>query len=273
MLRADGWRVEFLGADTPVDAAVAFAERIGRRRCSASARRETSRSTLLRDALAALEPAGLMVIVVGGAAMTPEIAGELEATYADARARPRGRAAAHVRHPVSPWLRPRLAGARAAAVWGLVEPIDRRLFRVPLLGHRPRLALLVTRGPHWRAVGWARAHRQRGRRRPRLLGPLRALRWQRVLVRRRVRDGRAPRHLPADDAHRPTAIPARGAPELPPMSRSGRAFAQATLPPSPVRCRARRCSCRSSTYGVGCAVREATDDGDDAIAHALAEAA
>ena len=29
MLRADGWRVEFLGADTPVDAAVAFAERIG----------------------------------------------------------------------------------------------------------------------------------------------------------------------------------------------------------------------------------------------------
>ena len=26
-----------------------------------------------------------MVIVVGGAAMTPEIAGELEATYADAR--------------------------------------------------------------------------------------------------------------------------------------------------------------------------------------------
>ena len=36
MLRADGWRVEFLGADTPVDAAVAFAERIGAG-CSASA--------------------------------------------------------------------------------------------------------------------------------------------------------------------------------------------------------------------------------------------
>ena len=29
MLRSDGWRVEFLGADTPADAAIAFAERSG----------------------------------------------------------------------------------------------------------------------------------------------------------------------------------------------------------------------------------------------------
>ena len=43
MLRADGWRVEFLGADTPVDAAVAFAERIGARMLCLSASR-TSRS-------------------------------------------------------------------------------------------------------------------------------------------------------------------------------------------------------------------------------------
>ena len=84
MLRADGWRVEFLGADTPVDAAVAFAERIGAGMLCLSASR-TESVDVLRDALGAVEPSGLMVIVVGGAAMTPEIAGELEATYADAQ--------------------------------------------------------------------------------------------------------------------------------------------------------------------------------------------
>jgi methanogenic corrinoid protein MtbC1 len=84
MLRADGWRVEFLGADTPVDAAVAFAERIGAGMLCLSASR-TESVDVLRDALGAVEPSGLIVIVVGGAAITPEIAGELEATYADAR--------------------------------------------------------------------------------------------------------------------------------------------------------------------------------------------
>ena len=38
---------------------------------------------MLRATLPAVEAAGLMMIVVGGAAVTPEIAGELEATYAD----------------------------------------------------------------------------------------------------------------------------------------------------------------------------------------------
>jgi methanogenic corrinoid protein MtbC1 len=84
MLRADGWRVEFLGADTPVDAAVAFAERIGARMLCLSASR-TESVAVLRDALPAVEPNGLIVIVVGGAAVTPEIARELEATYADGR--------------------------------------------------------------------------------------------------------------------------------------------------------------------------------------------
>jgi hypothetical protein len=46
------------------------------------------------------------------------------------------------------------AGAVAATVWGLLEPLDRRLLRsdysdVALLGK------LVTRGPRWRAVGFA----------------------------------------------------------------------------------------------------------------------
>lgn len=47
-----------------------------------------------------------------------------------------------------------LAGATAATVWGLLEPLDRRIFRwdysdVALLGK------LVTRGRGWRAAGFA----------------------------------------------------------------------------------------------------------------------
>jgi hypothetical protein len=46
------------------------------------------------------------------------------------------------------------AGAAAATVWALLEPLDRRIFRwdysdVALLGK------LVTRGPGWRAAGFA----------------------------------------------------------------------------------------------------------------------
>ena len=45
------------------------------------------------------------------------------------------------------------AGAAAATVWGLLEPLDRRLFRhdysdIALLGK------LVTRGPGWRVAGF-----------------------------------------------------------------------------------------------------------------------
>lgn len=47
-----------------------------------------------------------------------------------------------------------LAGAAAATAWGLLEPVDRRLFRydysdIALLGKA------VTRGPGWRPVGFA----------------------------------------------------------------------------------------------------------------------
>jgi hypothetical protein len=47
-----------------------------------------------------------------------------------------------------------LAGATAATVWGVLEPLDQRLFRygysdVALLGK------WVTRGSHWRAAGFA----------------------------------------------------------------------------------------------------------------------
>lgn len=46
------------------------------------------------------------------------------------------------------------AGAAAATVWGLIEPLDQRLLRcdysdVALLGK------LATRGPHWRLAGFA----------------------------------------------------------------------------------------------------------------------
>ncbi|MDF2751505.1 MAG: hypothetical protein K0T00_2681, partial [Gaiellaceae bacterium] len=46
------------------------------------------------------------------------------------------------------------AGAAAAIAWGLAEPLDRRALRydysdVALLGKA------VTRGPHWRAAGFA----------------------------------------------------------------------------------------------------------------------
>ncbi len=81
MLRSDGWRVEFLGADTPVDEAVAFAGAIGASILCLSASRPASVDAL-RATLPAVEPPGLMMIVVGGAAMTPEIAGELDAIYA-----------------------------------------------------------------------------------------------------------------------------------------------------------------------------------------------
>ena len=53
---------------------------------------------------------------------------------------------------MSPGTRAAAAGAAAAALWAMVEPLDRRLFRrdysdVAVLGQ------LVTRGPRWRTTG------------------------------------------------------------------------------------------------------------------------
>ncbi len=55
---------------------------------------------------------------------------------------------------MSPRARAAVAGAAAATVWGLLEPLDRRLLRcdysdVAVLGKA------VTRGPAWRPVGFA----------------------------------------------------------------------------------------------------------------------
>lgn len=80
MLRADGWRVEFLGADTPVDTACAFAGQIGATMLCISAAR-TESVDLLRSALSKGEAPLCPPLVLGGAAITPETARELRATY------------------------------------------------------------------------------------------------------------------------------------------------------------------------------------------------
>ena len=84
MLRTDGWRVEFLGADTPVDAALAFAEENGATMLCISTSRDESVAGL-RKALAAATPPTGLALVFGGAAMTPAVARELRGTYADDR--------------------------------------------------------------------------------------------------------------------------------------------------------------------------------------------
>lgn len=83
VLRADGWRVEFLGADTPVEAALAFAKDVGASMVCISASRPESVDLLRASLFAMASPAATLVI--GGAAVTPELARELRATYADGK--------------------------------------------------------------------------------------------------------------------------------------------------------------------------------------------
>ena len=82
MLRSDGWRVEFLGADTPADAAIAFAEESGATMLCVSASRRESVDAL-RKALTAASPPDDLTLVLGGSAMTPATARELRGVYAD----------------------------------------------------------------------------------------------------------------------------------------------------------------------------------------------
>ena len=128
---------------------------------------------------------------------------------------------------MSPWLQAGIAGGSAAAVWGALEPIDQRLFRFPY-SDIALLGKLATRGPHWRVAGWT-LHVVNG-----VLAGLvywglfqwiggNAF-WFAVgfaMVEHLVT---YPLTILTDRFH-----PARGASELPPMSRSGRAFAQATF--------------------------------------------
>jgi len=128
---------------------------------------------------------------------------------------------------MSPWLQAGLAGAAAAAVWGLEEPIDQRLFRFPY-SDIAILGKLVTRGPHWRAAGWV-MHVVNGAVAGLVFWALyehfggNAF-WFAVGFALIEHVATYPLTLLTDRFH-----PARGAPELPPMARSGRAFAQATF--------------------------------------------
>jgi hypothetical protein len=127
---------------------------------------------------------------------------------------------------VSSRLRAAAAGAAAATVWALLEPIDRRLLRcdysdVAVLGKA------VTRGPAWRPVGFA-IHVANGavfglafdevRRRTRL--PSRPLALGMALL---EHVALYPLSWFVDRYH-----PARGEPGVPPLLANPRAFAQAT---------------------------------------------
>jgi hypothetical protein len=118
------------------------------------------------------------------------------------------------------------AGVVAATAWGLLEPVDRRLFRcdysdVALLGKA------VTRGPRWRAAGFV-LHGVNGA----------AFGVAYGLLRRRT--GTPPRRLAVTMALAEHVAlfplcwfvdryhPARGEEGVPPLLTNGRAFAQAT---------------------------------------------
>ena len=123
-------------------------------------------------------------------------------------------------------LHPAIAGAVAATAWGLLEPIDRRLFQcdysdIALLGKA------VTRGPLWRPTGFA-VHAANGA----LFGLAFAEARRRLPVpKRRLALGMAlaehvvlyPLSYFVDRFH-----PARGEDGIPPLLTNARAFGQAT---------------------------------------------
>ena len=125
------------------------------------------------------------------------------------------------------WARSATAGAVAATAWGLVEPLDRRLFRsdysdIALLGKA------LTRGPHWRAAGFA-LHAGNGA----LFGlAFEGIRRATGFEGRRLALGLAlaehvglyPLGYFVDRYH-----PARGEPGIPPLLANPRAFGQATV--------------------------------------------
>ncbi len=123
-------------------------------------------------------------------------------------------------------IRSAAAGATAATVWALQEPVDQRLFGcdfsdVAILGKG------VTRGPGWRAAGLA-MHAVNGA----MFGlAFHAVRSRSSVPPRRLAFAMAmtehvaswPLCALVDRYH-----PARGEPGVPPLLTSGRAFAQAT---------------------------------------------
>jgi len=80
LLRADGWQVAYLGADTPVGDAVALAEESGARLLCFSATMVESGDRVHDELARARLPEGLQV-VVGGAGIEKEVARELGVRY------------------------------------------------------------------------------------------------------------------------------------------------------------------------------------------------
>lgn len=128
---------------------------------------------------------------------------------------------------MTPRARAALAGSAAATVWALAEPLDRRLFRFPY-SDVALLGKALTRGPLWRPLGFA-VHAANGAvagvafdaidRRvggPRRLNAVTFALAEHVAL--------YPLSHLTDRLH-----PARGAPDLPPIARSRRGFAQATF--------------------------------------------
>jgi methanogenic corrinoid protein MtbC1 len=83
-LRADGWRVEYLGPNTPAADALRFAERIGATVVCFSAARDASLAQL-REQLERLPERPAAALVVGGAAVDAKKARALGALYAERR--------------------------------------------------------------------------------------------------------------------------------------------------------------------------------------------
>jgi len=79
-LRRDGWKVIYLGADTPLDAALGLAEQVSARLLGLSV---ASAACLraLESGLAARKVPPRVRLLVGGAASSPEAAGRLGALY------------------------------------------------------------------------------------------------------------------------------------------------------------------------------------------------
>ena len=127
---------------------------------------------------------------------------------------------------MSPWLQAAVAGAAAAFVWALQEPLDRRAFRFPY-SDVAILGMLVTQGPGWRPLGtlW---HVGNGAVAGLVFWALHEWLGGGVLLGAVVfalveHAATYPLALATDGLH-----PARGAPELPRLTGSWRALAQAT---------------------------------------------
>lgn len=84
MLRADGWRVEYLGTNTPARDAVEFAKAIGATIVCFSATGDASFEQL-RAEFDGLDRGPVPALVVGGPAVDPDAARALRVIYADDR--------------------------------------------------------------------------------------------------------------------------------------------------------------------------------------------